>query len=553
MSLSDIHPRAGLPGAGAGEKPGTERFSGLSPGAGGGESELFAAVFGEMVAALQGQQLAAATGNRVPAGSMRAVELGATTRLVTPQQPVGTSDASLLAFARAQGLDPEQVASVLRETPAAADEPAVLNEPTAAAALAAMAMAPAGRGETGGLQAVSPQAVAGSMAPFRTASSVLDTRQGSGLVDVRAGQDAAGGTRSGPGSASGARTVVAPVVRPGLVQNTATGPGEWTATQAVTPAAPQAVTPAAPQVVTPAAPQVAAQAAAQAAALGATQAAPPLVRIVVLEDAGSAETADAGGGPDELAASTMVSAAGDERAKGSPGARRGRLASERLDLLAQARQLPGATLARPIGALMGRLTAPSPGTSTAQALDGRGAAQSGWDPARAGSPEPAAGAANRPAGAESTGSQALEAVRERYELLAQRLGEAIGQRLAAQIARGEWRLRLELSPAHLGRIDVDLGMQDGELQATFHASQALTRELLQEGLPRLRQELERSGMDVAGMGVDSRGAGASGGNSTHRHVAPGTGGDSGPSDPISTDAATVPRGPSGEEGLDILV
>ena len=43
--------------------------------------------------------------------------------------------------------------------------------------------------------------------------------------------------------------------------------------------------------------------------------------------------------------------------------------------------------------------------------------------------------------------------------LKEKLGKVLGERLSAQIARGEWSLRLQLSPAHLGAIDIRLQMR----------------------------------------------------------------------------------------------
>jgi hypothetical protein len=87
----------------------------------------------------------------------------------------------------------------------------------------------------------------------------------------------------------------------------------------------------------------------------------------------------------------------------------------------------------------------------------------------------------------------------------QRFGELLGQRLLQQIGQGNWKVEMALEPADLGSIQIELEWRKGELEASFKASQATTRELLQEGLPRLREVLERAGIDVASVYVSDHG------------------------------------------------
>jgi flagellar hook-length control protein FliK len=148
---------------------------------------------------------------------------------------------------------------------------------------------------------------------------------------------------------------------------------------------------------------------------------------------------------------------------------------------------------------------------------------------------------------------------EQYEKLSQRLGEALGQRLASQIARGVWKVELALKPQDLGNIEIKLDMKDGALEASFKASEAMTRELITDGLPRLREALAQSGMQVANVNVNVRQDSQNGGNSTPgRHKTPA--GISGvskgslanaslPSDSVATGKPKA----QGNNGLDVLV
>lgn len=101
-----------------------------------------------------------------------------------------------------------------------------------------------------------------------------------------------------------------------------------------------------------------------------------------------------------------------------------------------------------------------------------------------------------------------------YEQLAQRLGQALGERLQAQIERGEWKVRMQVDPVSLGRIEMELNMRDGGLDAVFRSDNQATRDLIAQGLPRLRESLSQSGTAVANVWVQGDSSRQSGGNPT---------------------------------------
>ena len=107
---------------------------------------------------------------------------------------------------------------------------------------------------------------------------------------------------------------------------------------------------------------------------------------------------------------------------------------------------------------------------------------------------------------------------EQYEQLAQRLGEALGQRLQSQLERGHWKLQMRLDPAQLGRIDLDLNMGTGGLDAVFRSDNQLTRDLIAQSLGRLRESLSQSGTTVANVWVQGDSNRQSGGNPTPGHT-----------------------------------
>jgi hypothetical protein len=113
-------------------------------------------------------------------------------------------------------------------------------------------------------------------------------------------------------------------------------------------------------------------------------------------------------------------------------------------------------------------------------------------------------------------SQAAQRI-EHYQQLADRLGQALAQRLQAQIERGEWKVQMRMDPASLGRIDMELDMRAGGLDAVFRSDNPLTRELIAQGLPKLKESLSQSGTAVANVWVNGDSARQSGGNPTPSH------------------------------------
>ena len=147
---------------------------------------------------------------------------------------------------------------------------------------------------------------------------------------------------------------------------------------------------------------------------------------------------------------------------------------------------------------------------------------------------------------------------DQYQKLSQRLGEALGQRLAAQIARGDWNVELTLKPQDLGNIEIKLDMKQGNLEASFNASEAMTRDLIVDGLPRLKETLAQSGMEVAQVNVNVRQDGQNGGNSTPgRQKAPTAISGVSKSSPVVTGqpsaSLTAKKSAADNNGLDILV
>ena len=143
---------------------------------------------------------------------------------------------------------------------------------------------------------------------------------------------------------------------------------------------------------------------------------------------------------------------------------------------------------------------------------------------------------------------------ENVQNLAEKMGQAVGQRILSEIEKGQWHLKLSLRPATLGHIEVEMRMRSGELDAIFTAPQAMTRELLQEGMSKLKDTLNQMGMDVASMQVGDGQTQKRGGESTSGQTSKSTNTNSDDSkSSLSNDPTPVSRMKMGQDGWDVLV
>jgi hypothetical protein len=156
-----------------------------------------------------------------------------------------------------------------------------------------------------------------------------------------------------------------------------------------------------------------------------------------------------------------------------------------------------------------------------------------------------------PASAQSLPGMAQTERQAHYQQLSDRLGQAMAERLQSQIARGEWKLQMRLNPASLGRIDVELDMHAKGLDAMFRSENPLTRELMAQSMPKLKDALTQSGMAVASVWVNSDAGRQSGGNPTpQREPAPHA--DKESSAPADTVTKAVTKEKRTHDGFDVL-
>ncbi len=97
--------------------------------------------------------------------------------------------------------------------------------------------------------------------------------------------------------------------------------------------------------------------------------------------------------------------------------------------------------------------------------------------------------------------------------------EAVAQRVIGQIRNENWSVSLQLEPLNMGSMDIDLSLRGTEVSATVGVANAEVRTLLEAGLPRLRETLESSGLQLAGWSFGQSGQRARGDSSPMPYVA----------------------------------
>ena len=135
--------------------------------------------------------------------------------------------------------------------------------------------------------------------------------------------------------------------------------------------------------------------------------------------------------------------------------------------------------------------------------------------------------------------------------LADKLGQALAERLVDQMERGQWKIEMRLRPESLGQIDVELKMHAGGLDALFSAENSVTRELIALGSGKLKDALAQTGMAVASVWVSGDESRQSGGNSTPRNgFKPSSGGGREPKS-VEDVAAKLKDEPAATNGLNL--
>ncbi len=79
--------------------------------------------------------------------------------------------------------------------------------------------------------------------------------------------------------------------------------------------------------------------------------------------------------------------------------------------------------------------------------------------------------------------------------------DQLKQTLPSQMKNGEGQITLRLNPPMLGKVDVSMTMQDGQIQALFKTDQAVTRDILVQNMNVLKEALAEQGIKATSFSV----------------------------------------------------
>ena len=489
----------------------------------------FALLFANMMAGAQGQKLAASADAASPAANeLQAQPLGSKLNIITTTKPV-MSDESLLAFAKSQGLDEKALSLIFQAKPtgAASDMPTELE---AAAHLTITPALEAASALNSLNENADPSTLDAATLKVATLPITLDSDTTTKLMNSDAALLKASLTNASP--------EIKPAVQPNTLQLDADSSISWSVENAEqTKTLLTSPTPVANEVLKP-------------VLFGLNGVRDGIIKpttpaVVVLPTAYPEKQS--------LAASLLFAA--------PEAAQFAKRLEAKIALLKAPENMfsnakPASVVSTPINIEASAIILPDPILDTL-VIDTE---LSGQELQSVLSHQQEKASENNDVSAPSTDNVSQTDADERvqqYEKISQRVAEALGQRLSAQIARGDWKVDLTLKPHNLGNIGIELKMHKGELQASFTASNSATRDLIVDGLPKLRQTLGDLGMDIAHMDVNNKQERQNGGNSTpdqQQHQS-NRGSASGEiAKTVTTSTPTVAASKTGStDGLDVLV
>ena len=119
---------------------------------------------------------------------------------------------------------------------------------------------------------------------------------------------------------------------------------------------------------------------------------------------------------------------------------------------------------------------------------------------------------------------------------------------------GSYELALDLTPAELGRVRIDVELRGATIHLSLRADNPATRDLLQNSMDQLRRELEAAGLQAGNLDVGSQGANGRGAAEREQHQQGGAGSpsDSPTSETRIETSASAPVLTNNDDGLDVL-
>ena len=95
----------------------------------------------------------------------------------------------------------------------------------------------------------------------------------------------------------------------------------------------------------------------------------------------------------------------------------------------------------------------------------------------------------------------FQPVRDAFAM-SERFTQALTERLVQNVRSGNYNLRFNVNPRELGAVDIAMEVRDGRLDAQISSANPITRDLLSESLPRLRDALQTGGLQLSNLEVN---------------------------------------------------
>ena len=504
------------------------------PGAGG---KLFSNLLTAALGAAGRAKLAGQDGNGLPTPALQEMELGDSIRLITPADSESPPEDTLFAFAVGQGLDAALVASVLWPGDTKQESDLVSASDTASLALGDSTAAVAALLASVVTGQVSTTDGARAGASLLMAIGVDPLAVDGGAINVTGVSPA---TVDGLAAAASEGSAVAPSASVGAVQQWLTGLVDGMNNEAAPVQSPSATQ------------------AAGSDASGLFKA--NLADLIRGQSPGNPSLAQ-GANSNPAAAAIRIQSTEAAVLVATGGAAAG--------IAAAARVAPSLPAQWVLGAQSDRGVANNTDTEERSASAADDSASTS-DVASEGRQEHVAHSSHRThssgAGRESVQRDLLDLTQDitasardlasddtELSKLSRKLADGIAQRMVAALAGDNLRLRIDLKPAHLGHVSIEMNMVRGQVEAVFDAANPAARALISDGFERLRQDLQKSGTNVAFLSMNSGAGGGHGGKSTSQKR---EGGDSRPGaiaevGEVQAGAATGALRSS--DGLDVLV
>ena len=95
----------------------------------------------------------------------------------------------------------------------------------------------------------------------------------------------------------------------------------------------------------------------------------------------------------------------------------------------------------------------------------------------------------------------FQPVRDAFAM-SERFTQVLTERLVQNVKSGNYNLRFNVHPRELGAVDIAMEVRDGRLDAQISSTNPITRDLLSESLPRLRDALQAGGLQLSNLEVN---------------------------------------------------